>query len=280
MKQILFLAILSTIFTNCLETDINYEFPFEQKTVALGFVDSVNGARVYIGKNIPVLSRDSSGAIKTTEVSLWENDHPIETLHHFEKNVFVSSTGFKILPQKTYFFKASTPLSIDTIISEKITILPTIRIENVRYKYVGTSMDRVNLYVDMTDPKGYNAYAISVQRFRKDTLFGDVIQNNPLFVPINGRIFNDREFEGQKHSFLIENVKIEEYQNKRFIPIDKIRITLFNLSQPCYETFLSLNTPEPSAGDPFFEPTIIKNTVKNGIGMLGTYSSHSFDIYF
>lgn len=280
MKQILFLAILSLIFTNCLETDINYEFPFEQKTVALGFIDSVNGARVYISKNIPVLSRDSGGVIKNVEVSLWENNRQVETLQHFEKNVFVSSTNFKISPQKTYFFKANTPLSIDTIVSEKITILPVIKIENVRFKHVSTSKDRVNLYIDITDPKGYNAYAIIIQRFRKDTLFGDMIENNPLFIPINGRIFNDREFEGQKHSFLIKNVKIEEYQNKRFIPIDKIRITLFNLSQPCYETFLSLNTPEPSAGDPFFEPTIIKNTVKNGIGMLGTYSSNSFEIQF
>jgi hypothetical protein len=279
MKKIIFYIFTTITFTNCLEVEtIDYKLPFEQKTVALGFMDSVNGVRVYVGKNVPVLSNDSTSVIKDVKVELWSDETMLEKLNYLDKNVFVSTKNTKINPSKSYYFKATTPLSMDTLISEKVILPSTIPIENVRFQYKNVEKTTVDLFIQITDPVGFNAYAFNIQRFKKDTLFGTTITDNPFFIPSNGYLYSDREFEGTKHTFILENINVEEYQDQRFIELDKIRVTIFSLSKPTYEAFLSLRTLEPSVGDPFFEPTIILNQIKNGLGVFGTYSSFSFDL--
>ena len=277
MKNILFLIFITIIFTNCLETNVNFELPFEQKAVAFGFIDSVNGARVFVGKNVAIFSKDSS-ALKDATVSLWSDNLLIENLTFLEKNTFVSSSQFKPLPNKNYFFKATTPLSKDSLISEKITLPLTIPIEKAYFHYVNEQKTRINIYLEIHDPVGFNGYAFNIQRFKKDTLFDDEIIGNPLFIPFNSILTNDREFQGLAHTFVLENINVEEYINKRFILMDRIKITLFNLSKPTYDLFQSFRTPEPSTGDPFFEPTTITNQIKNGLGVFGTYSSFTYEM--
>lgn len=284
MKNTFFLIFLTIFFTNCLETNVNFELPFEQKAVAFGFIDSVNGARVFVGKNVAIFSKDSS-PIKGATVSLWADDSWIENLTFLEKNVFVSSAQFKPLPNKNYFFKATTPLPIgsgqvrkDSLISEKITLPPTVPIKKAYFHYVNEQKTRINIYIEIQDPTGFNGYAFNIQRFKKDTLFDDEIIGNPLFIPFNSILTNDREFQGKTHVCTLENVYIEEYVNKRFILMDRIKITLFNLSRPTYDLFQSFRTPEPSTGDPFFEPTTITNQIKNGLGIFGTYSSFTYEM--
>lgn len=278
-NTIFFLSSLILIFCSCLEVEtIDYELPFEQNTIALGFIDSVNGVRVYVGKNIPVLSNDSTSIIKDVEVELWSDELRLEKLTYLDKNVFISSKKVDIKKLKSYYFKATIPLSIDTLISEKVMLPETIPIENVRFLYTNPQKTTVDLYVDITDPIGFNAYSFNIQGYKKDTLFGENITDNPYYTPSKGFLYSDREYEGKKHTFIIENISVEEYQDKRFIEIDKIRITLFNLSKPTYEAFLSLRTLEPSVGEPFFEPTTIPNQIKNGLGIFGAYSSYSFDV--
>ena len=89
MKNILFLILITIIFTNCLETNVNFELPFEQKAVAFGFIDSVNGARVFVGKNVAIFSKDSS-ALKDATVSLWADNLLVENLTFLEKNYSVN----------------------------------------------------------------------------------------------------------------------------------------------------------------------------------------------
>ena len=284
MKNTFILIFIIIFFTNCLETNVNFELPFEEKAVAFGFIDSVNGARVFVGKNVAIFSKDSS-AIKGATVSLWADDSWIENLTFLEKNVFVSSAQFKPLPDKNYFFKATTPLPIgsgqvrkDSLISEKITLPPTVPIKKAYFHYVNEQKTRINIYIEIQDPIGFNGYAFNIQRYKKDTLFDDEITGNPLFIPFNSILTNDREFQGKTHVFALENVYVEEYVNKRFILMERIKITLFNLSKPTYDLFQSFRTPEPSTGDPFFEPTTITNQIKNGLGVFGTYSSFTYEM--
>jgi Domain of unknown function (DUF4249) len=279
MKKIIFFIFMTITFTNCLEVEtIDYKLPFEQKTVALGFMDSVNGVRVYVGKNVPVLSNDSTSAIKDVKVELWSGETMLEKLSYLDKNVFVILKNININPSKSYYFKATTPLSMDTLFSEKVMLPTTIPIENVRFQYKNVEKTTVDLYIEITDPLGFNAYSFNIQRYKKDTLFGKMIIDNPYFIPSNSFLYSDREYEGKKHIFILENISVEEYQDNRFIEIDKIRVTLFNLSKPTYDAFLSFRTLEPNVGEPFFEPSIISNRIKNGLGIFGTYSSFSFDV--
>ena len=272
-----FLMLFSLFLSGCLETNINYDLPFEEKRIALGFLDSVHGARVFVGKNVSIFSKDSS-AVKEAKVSLWSNDSLIEDLIFFEKNVFVSTSNFKTLPNKSYYFKAATPLSKDSLISEKISIPSIVPIQNVRFQYIDQQKSRINIFLDIKDPDGFNAYVLYVQRYKKDTLFDEEIIENRLFTPNLGNLFTDREFQGTTYTRTLENINIYTYVQKRSIQMDKIKITLFNLSKPTYELFKSINTSEPTLGDPFFEPTIISNQVKNGLGIFGTYSSFTYEL--
>lgn len=271
------MSIMSIFITSCLETTINYDLPFEEKPIALGFLDSINGVRVFVGKNVSIFSKDSS-PIKDTKVSLWSNDTLIENLIFFQKNVFISSPNFKALTDKNYYFKATTPLSKDSLISEKINLPTVVPIQNVRFQYVDQQKSRINLYIDIKDPEGFNAYVFYIERFKNDTLFDEEITQNPLFIPNKGHFFTDREFQNKTYTLTIEDISVETYIKKRSILMDKIKITLFNLSKPTYELFKSLNTTEPTIGDPFFEPTTISNQVKNGLGIFGAYSSFTYEL--
>jgi hypothetical protein len=272
-----FLLTFSVFLTGCLETTVNYDLPFEEKPIALGFLDSVHGARVFVGKNVPIFSKDSS-AVKNATVSLWANDSLIENLTFFEKNVFVSVSNFKIQANTHYYFKATTPLSKDSLISEKIIVPRPVPIQNARVQYLDQQKSRVNILLDFKDPDGFNAYVVYIQRYKKDTLFDEEIMENRLFTPNSRGLFTDSEFQGMTHTHKIEDIKIYTYINRRSIDMDKIKITLFNLSKPTYDLFKSLNTPEPTIGDPFFEPTIISNKVKNGLGIFGSYSRFTYEL--
>ena len=266
---------MTLTLTSCLETSVNYDLPYTETPLAIGFIDSVNGARVFVGKNANILTKDSN-IVKDAQVSLWSDDGWIENLTFLNKNIFISSPNFKVLTNKNYYFKATTPLSKDSLISEKITLPKVVPIENVRYRYTNFQQNQINLYVDIKDTEGFNAYTFQIQRYKKDTLFDTEIVQNPLFIPKNGQIFSDRAFQGQPYTFVIENINVEQYIDKRSIQMDNLKITLFSISKPMYDLFLSLNTSEPTVGDPFFEPNVISNQVKNGLGILGAYSSFTY----
>ena len=202
MKNVFIFILFALTITRCLETNINDTLPFEEKAVAFGFLDSVYGARVFVGKNVSIFSKDSS-AVKNAHVSLWSDDGLVENLTYFDKSIFLSSPNFKIKQNKNYFFKATTPLPIgsgqvrkDTLFSEKINLPLTVPIEKVRYQYVDQQRTRVNIYVDIKDPKGFNAYVFSIQRFKKDTLLDSNITNDYRFIPNRSQLFSDREFQG------------------------------------------------------------------------------------
>ena len=275
MKNIFLFLITSLTITGCIDTDLNYVLPYTPTPVAIGFLDSVNGARVFVGKNATILTKDSS-IVKDATVSLWSDEGLVENLSFLSNNVFVSSANFKVKPNKNYFFKATTPLSKDSLISEKITLPTVVPILNVRYKYTNSNRGQLNLYVDIKDPDGFNAYTFYVQRYSKDTLYDEQIIENPLFVPKKSIIYSDREFQGTPHTFVLENINTDTYIGRRNVVFDTYKITIFNISKPTYDLFLSLNTSEPTTGDPFFEPSVITNQVTNGLGVFGVYSSATF----
>jgi Domain of unknown function (DUF4249) len=214
--------------------------------------------------------------VKGVKVALWSDDGLVENLSFLSNNVFVSSPNFKAKPNKNYFFKATTPRSIDSLMSEKVQLPTVVPILNVQYKYTNQQQNQMNLYVDIKDPEGFNAYTFYVQRYKKDTLFDEEIIQNPLFVPKKSLIYSDRAFQGTTHTFVLENINTETYIGRRSIVFDNIKVTLFSISKPTYDLFLSLNTSEPTVGDPFFEPSVITNQVKNGLGVFGAYSSSNY----
>jgi hypothetical protein len=277
MKNTFLFLVIAFSISSCIEKDLNYTLPYTPTPVAIGFLDTVNGARVFVGKNANILTRDSS-TVKDAKVSLWSDDGLVEHLSFLSNNIFVSSPNFKAKPNKNYYFKANTPLSIDTLISTKINLPMVVPIQNVRYKYTNQNQNQLNLYLDIKDPDGFNAYTFYVQRYYKDTLYDAEMIQNPLFVPKQSIVYSDREFQGTAHTFVLEYINTDTYIGKRDVIFDTYKITIFNISKPTYDLFLSLNTSEPTTGDPFFEPNTISNQVTNGLGVFGVYSSFTYSL--
>ena len=60
MKNIFLFTLMTLTLTSCLETSVNYDLPYTETPLAIGFIDSVNGARVFVGKNANILDRKST----------------------------------------------------------------------------------------------------------------------------------------------------------------------------------------------------------------------------
>ncbi len=85
-------------------------------------------------------------------------------------------------------------------------------------------------------PMGY-----FIERFKNDTSINGDYTIVDTYVPFNSGLMNDREFEGTNHSIRIENYVLESLVGNRSLLADSIKVTLFNISRPMYDLFLSLN---------------------------------------
>lgn len=277
LYRFLFLVLLPLFFTNCLESNFDYQFPYQQKPVVVGFIDSLNGVRVFVGKNTAVTSTDSSFT-KGAQVELWNQNGKIDDLTLNAEKLFTARPTVKFSNNDSFFLKIKHPLSIEPLESEKIRLSPSVPILSARYIFRTAQKDAVQLFIDIKDPDGFNAYSFFIQRFKGDTLFDVAINEETAFIPIYGSVISDREFQGKPYTHILESVNATQYINRRLIEMDRLRITLFNLPKPTFDFFQSIRTPEPGVGDPFFDPTIISNNIKNGIGIFATYGSFSFDV--
>lgn len=265
------------LLSGCIESDINYTFPYDERPITIGFLDSIWGVRAWTGKTAKIFEKDSN-RVTGASISLFDRSNLIESLTRQSQDIFISSIGFSPNRNEEYRLKSRNDLYLSELASDFATLPITVPIISVKYRSLNNGVSGIDLFVEFNDPIDFNAYGIYIQRFKKDTALNEDYSLNPFFVPFNGGLTNDREFNGLNHSIQIENYALEYRYNNKNVLADSIKVTLFNLSKPMYDLFLSLNTPEPGVGDPFFDPTIISNHSKDGIIVFGSYSQASLGL--
>ncbi|NJN35621.1 MAG: hypothetical protein HC817_16520 [Saprospiraceae bacterium] len=121
--------------------------------------------------------------------------------------------------------------------------MPSVPILSARYIFKTIQKDAIQLFIDIKDPDGFNAYSFYIQRFKGDTLFDLSINEEKAFTPLYGSVTSDREFQGKQHTQILENISVSQINNKRYIAMDRLRITLFNLPKPTFDFFNLLERP-------------------------------------
>jgi len=262
--------------SSCFESDIDFNFPYEEKPVAFGFLDSIWGVRAWVGKTAQVISADSN-VVSNSIAYLYDERGLLQQLKHAANGLFFSS-NFRPVEGKKYQFKTQMERFPQLLTSEFISLPPVIPIRSVLYKKRNDGSSGVDLFIELEDPDGFNAYGFYFQRFFRDTPIDSGYASDPLFLPFYSGLLSDREFNNRKFTVLRENIPLDISVNGETVSADSLKITMFNFSKSMYDLFLSLNTPEPGSGDPFFDPTIISNSSEHGIIVFGSYSQHATGI--
>ena len=278
MKKVIIFFFFVVTFSNCLDTKFDSDIlPYTEQSIAFGYIDSVHGARIFVGKTADIFKKDSN-LVKGVTVSLWSDNKLIENLKFYQKNIFITSDSFKTVSNKSYYFKTKTQLSKDTLISDAVKIPQQVKIEKIHYQAL--HQDGADIYFDILTPQLYAGYLIGYQLFKQDTLLSEDFENNRIFIPYQGRLISNKDFQDGKYAFKLNGIQTSIYFSdiKRTIDADRAKVYIFGLSKETYQSLLTFRTPEPGIGDPFFEPNILPKTVINGYGFLGSYSTTSFEI--
>ncbi len=271
-----YLLILCGLFLGlfgCQERTITMDLMVEPKPVVIAFLDTLWGVRAFVGQTVNPLSKPDTSR-KNAAIYLYENDLQIEKLQLSDENVYISSPNFRPKPTFFYSLKVATPYAKDTVFSEKIQLNAVVPIQQISYVYTDLRKVAINLYVTIQDPIGRNGYILQVFRNRNDTIFDEPLHSKRTMIPPQNPIYSDKTFEGQRHTFMIENISIERRINNKSVVANEIRVALFNISKPMFDFWNTLNIPEPTTGDLFFDPNTFSNQMQNGIGIFGTYQVH------
>lgn len=262
------------LYSSCIETDIDYTFPYTEKPITLGFLDSIWGIRVWSGKTNNILEKDTS-ILENSKITLYDKSGFIASLTHQGRNVFTTMKSFQPIHNNEYLIKSANDKFAFELTSDFASIPATIPILQLKYRKLNNSVSGIDLFIEFKDPLGFNAYGYFIQRFKNDTAMNEDYRFDSLYVPFYPGLQNDRAFNNTKHTLRIENYPLETNIDRNNVIADSLKVTLFNVSRAMYDLFLSLNTPEPGSGDSFFDPTVISNSSKDGIIVLGAYSHAS-----
>jgi hypothetical protein len=280
MKNILFYFLIIFCFASCIDTSFEDSYiPFSTQNITFGYIDSTYGARVFVGKNASPFVKDSN-IVNNSNVSLWSEGQLVAQLLPIGQNIFATPKTFQPNLFKTYYFKAISPLSGDTMIA-KATAIPTVAtIENVSAAFTNQRQN-VAINFTITNPNIASGYTVFYQLFSNDTLIKNDIKTDPTFIPYRGTLVSSKntELDGTlKIKVEIGNPYIYDEKNKRIIEANKARIYVYALTKESFQSIQSFNSYEPSSGEPFFEPNILPNTLNTGYGFLGAYSTKVVEV--
>lgn len=273
MKSLWYIFFSLVFFASCIESNIEYEFDYKERPITIGFLDTTWGVRAWVGKTSKIIAKDSS-TLDGAMAFVHQSNAMVSPLKLLGNNSFILEDKTKIIPGIEYYLTSKNNNFPDQIKSNLAVIPPIVKINKVDVVKIRNGNGK-DIFIDFKDPSGFNAYAIYIERFYKDTAFDQNFRTEPFFMPFTNGMFSDREFEGTVHTYRIENFQLEGRINGKNREADSININLFNISKPMFDFFLSINTPEPTTGDPFFDPTIIPATETKGISILCAYSHTS-----
>lgn len=281
MKNSIFYLFITLCLTSCIDTTFEDSYiPFTTQNIAFGYIDSTYGARVFVGKNASPFVKVDSNIVNNTTVSLWSEGQFVAKLLPIGQNIFATPKTFQVNLAKTYYFKANSPLSNDTLIAKATAIPPIANIESLSAFFTN---QRQNAEIDftITNPNTANGYTIFFQLFRNDTLIQNTIKTDPTFVPYQGNLLSSKntELDGKlKVKIDVASPYIYDNKNKRNIEANRVKVYIYALTKESFQSIQSFNTYEPSSGEPFFEPNIFPNTLNTGYGFLGAYSTKVVEI--
>ena len=213
MKLIYILLLFAIGFYSCIEADIDYKFDYEERPASIGFLDSVWGIRVWVGKTASVLGKDSS-KVAGAEASFHTISGLISSLKSIGNGNFILDNPTALNLTDKFYFKSKSINFPNELTSNQEGIPAQVNLKKVDIVKIGNGSGR-DIFIEFDDPPGFNAYVTYIQRFKKDTAMDEDFNADPTFLPFYSGLINDREFNGRRHTLRIENYQIEKVIDQR-----------------------------------------------------------------
>jgi len=284
-----FLPLLLISLFAC-ELIVDVEVPFEHAQLTLNTFfnpDSVWEADVSLNRHI--LSDTAFQKIENALLVIYENDSPVDTLHHAGNGNYRSDSE---RPQigKTYVIRATAdgyePVSAQSQIPSPAQIT---RVDVTFTESASDDRPHAKIDIKFTDDAlEHNFYQITLEGEREyiDRNFGgksttrspisiesddpaiaeNINANNSILI--KDVLFNGKEVE---LSFKTRDGNVSAFTG--------IIVTLRTVSEDLYKYKTTSQLQGNTSGDPFAQPVNVYNNIENGFGVFAGYSQSNFILY-
>ncbi len=276
MRRIVILLFIFIATVSC-EKFLDMEIPDKGRKMVLNcFFNDNDTLIVDLSKSVFILDNSNFNPIKKATVNIFENSNLVATCTEFEGGKY-KAIGF--IPQKEKKYKIEVIQEGDTLTS--ISTIPS----NVPFSIVDTSVysrdyeSYFRVKLSLNDPAGVKNYYM-INFSLENTM--DLYENNESYIYFSSEdkvietfyesnaVFSDDLFNGKTKNITFD-LSIYDFWNDT----NKLKITLYSLSEEMYLYIVSLMAQQETSFSPFAEPVIVFNNIQNGYGIFAGYSSYT-----
>ena len=293
-KYINITFLLLLIFNSC-ETIVDVDLPeIKPQIVVNGICNPAIPWELNISSSKDILDDKNIEAIKDAKIEILENGTPVGIFQHIQDGTY-KVLGKKPKPNVTYHLKVSAK-GFETVTSTCV-IPQQVPISSVTVDTVNSTdpeefeISKINVTLTFSDPPNEdNYYSIIVLQ----SSVHDTLNVNPIWFYSNDLIIDVKEtnllgdenqrFSGSEAFFNDELINGKEYNlnlNFSFFNYDnsqEFTIVLNTLNYDYYKYLETLKAQRKTNDNPFAEPVIVYNNIKNGLGIFAGYSTSKFKI--
>lgn len=289
-RIILYWFTLATgIFMGC-ETIVDAKLPEHQPVlVANSFFQPDSTWRAHISSSTPILSDADFPAVENATVEILEGPQVISRLTHIGNGNYRAATGTPI-PGRAYQLRVSAPdyetISASDIIPQPIAINSVAILDSS----VEADPNLMEISIDFSDPpneKNYYHLSFLIETNSGERYATYFFTNDPLLAETNSDIdiSSEPDFSGIQAVFDDALIAGERYTLNinvyNFIPapeLKQVSMTLSAVSKSFFDYFKTSELQEQTEDNPFAEPTLVYNNIKNGLGIFAGYHPTSMTI--
>jgi len=288
------LLLVVLLSTSC-ETIVDIDYPDTPPEITVNSIFHPQSTfEVHLSEARSVRDRGEPPNITNATVDIYKNGERIETLQHADNGLYrspytrpvagstyevrISAPGYEFA-SATDYVPQSVPLEFvydsrqskqSRILKAKIRLQDPPDVENyyrlmVTYQYGGPNNLMMNLLGFHTDDD-----AIVTENVDP---FEDGSDDSSYF---DSAFFSDQYLESGTHEIRLE-VHAPEWVNGWFVSLE---INLDVISKSFYDYATTYRKFETFRDNPFKEPVLVSNNVRNGFGLFAGFNSERFDVAF
>lgn len=243
-------------------------------------IDSV--VSVHIGQSYHMLDSDQLQFITNANVELRDaNNNLIESLTHSTSGLYVSSSGFKPLPNTEYQLVATHPRLPEAKAKASIPIEPLAEFSDTSRTNYNGETNLLKLNIRVTDQPGEQFYMLEIfeEYYDIDPFTGDttVYEYLPGFYRTSPILDNSGDYDSRAFftDQLFQGASIKIDIALYYNPSDggRLKARVTSLSKSLYLFYKSIDLYGQANGNPFAQPVQVYSNIENGYGVFGGFNA-------
>jgi len=278
LKERLFALILIVFMVYSCETIVNVSLPKHNPKIVVNSINNPHSPWVIdLSLSKGVFESGEIKMLSGAKVEIFENDISIADFKEIKDGLYISSN---VAPKINVDYRLKISAEGFTPITAHCRIPKVVKIEAVSVKNVkNIDGDELELNIVFSDPPNIeNFYSLSIIDRGYYVYFSS---NDLLFRDEESSLeFSGRRFYGYRALFDDSN----SYSLKLYITPDEnvkvFEVDLSSLSKDYYRYLITREAQEETEDDPFVEPVMIFNNIKNGLGIFTGYNASKYNVSY